>query len=102
MSRLEPISPCPARAAPPGRMRHAPSEQLARHPHPAAFAAVLLSGAYVEAGDTGRHWVQPGDVVLHQAWESHLDRFDARGADVLVLALDDRDATRICGRIADP
>ena len=66
-------------------MRHAPLERLARHRHHEAFAAVVLSGGYEEAGDTGRHRVRAGDVVLHRAFESHRDAFDGRGAQVLVL-----------------
>jgi AraC-like DNA-binding protein len=83
-------------------MRHPPGELLARHPHGRAFATLVLSGGYVEAGDTGRHRVQAGDVLLHQAWESHRDRFGDRGAEVLVLAIADVDASRPAGRVADP
>ncbi|THD58507.1 AraC family transcriptional regulator [Phenylobacterium sp.] len=83
-------------------MRHAPRETLPRHLHDHAFAAVVLSGGYVEAGDTGRHRMEAGDVLLHQAWESHLDRFDGRGAEVLVLEIADADAHRLQGRVADP
>lgn len=90
------------REAEPGRMRHAPRLQLPRHPHDHGFAALVLSGGYVEAGDTGRHRMEAGDVLLHQAWESHLDRFDARGAEVLVLAIEDADAADLVGRVADP
>jgi AraC-like DNA-binding protein len=90
------------RAAEPGRMRHPPRQQLPRHPHDHGFAALVLSGGYVEAGDTGRHWMEPGDVLLHQAWESHLDRFDGRGAEVLVLPIADTDARIAVGRVADP
>jgi AraC-like DNA-binding protein len=100
MHGLERTSPC--RAISPGRLRHAPREQLARHPHARAFATLVLAGGYVEAGDTGRHWMVPGDVLLHQAWESHLDRFGDRGAEVLVLAINDEDASRPAGRVADP
>jgi AraC-like DNA-binding protein len=82
-------------------MRHPPRELLARHPHACAFATLVLSGGYVEAGDTGRHRVGPGDVLLHQAWESHLDRFGDRGAEVLVLPIGDDDARRPAGRVAD-
>jgi AraC-like DNA-binding protein len=82
-------------------MRHAPCERLSRHPHEEAFAAVVLSGGYVEAGDTGRHALEPGDVVLHCAWESHLDRFDGRGAEVLLLAMSNLGGGAISGRVAD-
>jgi AraC-like DNA-binding protein len=83
-------------------MRHPPREHLPRHPHDHGFAAVLLSGGYVEAGDTGRHRVAPGDVLLHRSWESHLDGFDACGAEVLVFALEDEADLPVLGRIADP
>lgn len=83
-------------------MRHQPREHLPRHPHDHGFAALLLSGSYVEAGDTGRHRVEPGDVLLHRSWESHLDGFDACGAEVLVFALEDEASMPVLGRIADP
>lgn len=101
MADLERPSRPGLREAEPGRTRHAPREQLTRHLHEHAFAAVVLSGGYVEAGDTGRHWMEPGDVLLHQAWEGHLDRFGGRGAEVLVLDIADTDAERLCGRVAD-
>lgn len=95
---------CPAcpRPAPAGRTRHAPWEDLARHRHDHGFAALVLSGGYVEAGDTGRHRVEAGDVVVHRAFESHLDRFDARGAEVLVLPLPRGWDGPACGRAGDP
>ncbi|MBW8813057.1 MAG: helix-turn-helix domain-containing protein [Caulobacterales bacterium] len=104
MAGLERISPriLPTRTAVPGRLRHAPSETLSRHRHREAFAAVVLAGGYVEAGDTGRHRVQAGDVVLHRAFESHLDRFDRPGAEVLVLPLADDWAGPVLGAVADP
>lgn len=102
MAGLECTSHWGIRSADPGRTRHGPREDLPRHPHDHAFAALVLSGGYVEAGDTGRHAVEAGDVLLHRAWESHLDRFDSRGAEVLVLPIADRDTTPLIGRIADP
>jgi len=76
---------------------------MPRHPHDHGFAAVVLSGGYVEAGDTGQHRMEAGDVLFHQAWESHLDRFDGRGAEVLVLPIADCDiGGALTGRIADP
>lgn len=102
MGDLEPTSRPQAREAEPGRMRHTPHETLTRHLHGHAFATVVLSGGYVEAGDTGRHCVAAGDVLLHRAWESHLDRFGPAGADVLVVDIADGDAQRPSGRISDP
>ncbi len=104
MAGLEPTShpDAAARPAEAGRMRHAPSENLPRHRHDEAFAAIVLSGGYVEAGDTGRHRCEPGDVVLHRACEQHLDRFDRAGAEVLVLPLPLVWSAPAHGRIADP
>jgi hypothetical protein len=43
---------------------------IGRHVHKRAYAALVLSGCYEEAGDSGRHRVQVGNVVLHEAFES--------------------------------
>ncbi|HEY3814810.1 MAG TPA: AraC family transcriptional regulator [Caulobacteraceae bacterium] len=83
-------------------MRHGSSERLPRHPHETAFAAIVLTGGYVEAGDTGRHGLTPGDVLMHRAWESHLDRFGRGGAEVLILPIQERDIGAQTGRVADP
>jgi AraC-like DNA-binding protein len=83
------------------RTHHAPNEVLPRHKHGEAFAALVLSGRYAEAGDTGRHRVEPGDVLIHQAFESHIDRFDGEGAEVAVIALPDVWNGPLLGRIAD-
>jgi AraC-like DNA-binding protein len=90
------------RCAAPGRMRHDPCANLPRHCHREPFAAVVLAGGYDEAGDTGRHRVSAGDIIFHRAFESHLDRFDHPGAEVLVIPLpvDWEGQTR--GRIDDP
>lgn len=86
----------------PGRMRHASGEILQRHRHDVAFAAVVLAGSYVEAGDTGLHRVSAGDVVLHRPYEAHLDRFDSAGAEVLTLQLPQDFSGGSIRRIADP
>lgn len=70
-----------------GPMRHAPHERLGRHRHDEAFVALVLAGAYVEAGDTGRHRLRAGDVLVHRRWEYHLDEFAGCGAQVLILPL---------------
>jgi hypothetical protein len=51
-----------------------PPPLIGRHVHTRAYAALVLSGCYEEAGDSGRHRVQAGNVVLHEAFEAHLDR----------------------------
>src|SRR5579864_1021831 len=60
---------------------------LHRHVHQKPYAALVLSGCYEEAGDTGRHRVGAGDVIFHEAFEAHLDRVPASGAQVLNLPL---------------
>ncbi|MDC7810426.1 AraC family transcriptional regulator [Sphingomonas koreensis] len=95
---------CSFAEAPIGRLRHHANELRERHCHDDPFVAVVLSGGYQEAGDEGRWNVRPGDVLIHHAFESHLDRFDHRGAEVLVLpvphALSQSRTMR--GRVADP
>jgi AraC-like DNA-binding protein len=83
-------------------MHHRGGETLHRHLHERPYAAIVLSGGYVEAGDTGRHCVTAGDVIVHRAFERHLDRFDPRGAEVLVLPLSARWCRSVRGHIADP
>ena len=60
---------------------------LGRHVHEEAYAALVLSGGYEEAGDRGRFQVKAGDVVFHEQFEAHLDRFSETGAVVLNLRL---------------
>jgi AraC-like DNA-binding protein len=60
---------------------------LARHGHEKAYAALVLAGGYEEAGDHGRFRVKAGDVIFHEQFEAHLDRFSETGAVVLNLRL---------------
>ncbi len=60
---------------------------MERHRHAQAYAAVVLAGGYLEAGDRGRFRAQPGQVLIHGAWESHMDAFSGAGARVLNLPL---------------
>src|SRR5438552_3446097 len=76
---------------------------LSRHVHKHAYAALVLSGCYEEAGDLGCLRVGPGDVVLHEAFEAHLDRFSAAGATVFNISLHaQRTFQPGLGRIDDP
>lgn len=63
------------------------SSVFSRHSHQHAYAAIVLSGGYEEAGDQGRFWVEAGDVVLHDRFEAHLNRFPDSGAVVVNLPL---------------
>jgi AraC-like DNA-binding protein len=76
---------------------------LGRHVHRKAYAALVLSGGYEEAGDHGRFRVKAGDVIFHAPFEAHLDRFSAVGAVVLNLALPEGcSCATALARVADP
>lgn len=105
--RLEPISPllpkpCGCGACGSLRTQHHPGEILPRHRHDGVFAAIVLSGTYVEAGDSGRYRVVPGDVLFHAPFESHLDRFDHSRAEVLNLPMPANWNGPVLGRLGDP
>jgi AraC-like DNA-binding protein len=63
------------------------ASSLSRHVHERAYAALVLSGGYEEAGDYGRFQVKAGDVIFHEQFEAHLDRFSETGAAILNLPL---------------
>jgi AraC-like DNA-binding protein len=74
-----------------------------RHVHEAAYAALVLSGGYEEAGDRGRFQVEAGDVIFHDQFEGHLNRFPVSGAVVLNLRLPiSRSYTTEIARVSDP
>jgi AraC-like DNA-binding protein len=60
---------------------------LPRHRHTGAYAAVVVSGDFVEAGDWGRYRLEAGKVVFHPAFEAHRDDFGRTGAAVLNVPL---------------
>jgi AraC-like DNA-binding protein len=72
-----------------GRQRRIGGTVLPRHRHEASYLALVLSGGYEEAGDRARHRVHAGDLVLHGAFEAHLNRYESTGAEVLNLLLPD-------------
>lgn len=72
-----------------------------RHHHLAPYAALVLRGGYVEAGDCGRFRAEAGNVLIHDAFEAHQDQFGAVGADILNLPLD-QPANFAFGRLDDP
>ena len=59
-----------------------------RHRHDAPYAAIVLTGGYLEAGDAGRYRVEPGDVLVHGRFEAHANRIAAGGSWVVNLPLD--------------
>lgn len=84
-----------------GVSRYAGGERMARHRHAEAYAAVVLSGGYLEAGDRGRFRAEPGHVLIHGRYESHQDAFTPRGATVLNILLE-RPLDLPMGVVADP
>ncbi len=79
------------------------SSSFGRHVHEEAYAALVLSGGYEEAGDHGRFQVKAGDVVFHEQFDAHLDRFSESGAVVLNLRLPvGCSYTAGMARVADP
>lgn len=81
--------------------QHDASERMPRHRHAEAYAALILSGGYTEAGDNGRVRVQPGHVVVHAAYEAHQDFFSTSGAKVLNIPLPDG-LRVVTGVVPDP
>jgi AraC-like DNA-binding protein len=81
----------------------APTLEIVRHHHVAAYATLVIAGGYEEAGDGGRFRVTAGDVLVHAAFSCHHDRISRTGALVLDLPLpfDGRDWPAR-GRLSDP
>ena len=75
--------------------------RMERHRHGYDYAALVLSGGYLEAGDRGRFHARPGQVLIHGPWESHMDAFSGSGAVVLNLPWS-RDVAFGVGRLDDP
>lgn len=76
-------------------------QKIQRHHHETAYAALVLRGGYVEAGDCGRIRAEPGHVLFHAAFEGHFDTIGDSGADILNLPLSS-DPDYAHGRCADP
>jgi AraC-like DNA-binding protein len=76
--------------------------RLPRHRHRQAYVAVVLSGGYEECGSRGRYRVRPGEVLVHDVFDSHLNRFADRDTHVLNLTLPGLAPSYGFGRIADP
>ena len=86
-----------------GRERWDAHARVPRHRHDVAYAAIVLSGGYEECGSRGRYRVKAGDVLVHAAFDAHLDRFAEKPTRILNLvgsAFSFAEARR--GRIDDP
>lgn len=88
---------------PPGAeiSRERTARRVARHHHIAPYAAVVLRGGYLEAGDGGRFQAGAGDVLVHDAFDAHQDQFGSTGADILNVPLTAPPGVRYA-RISDP
>jgi len=63
---------------------------LPRHRHAAAYATVVLAGSFEEASFAGRFIAEPGDVLLHGAFDCHANRaVSRRPLQILRLPWDD-------------
>lgn len=83
------------------RQRLAPHERLSRHRHSGAYAALVLSGSYVEAGDLGRRRVSCGEIVFHRAFEAHSNYIGSSGAEVLNFPITSTNGMAPFAKIAD-
>jgi AraC-like DNA-binding protein len=70
-----------------GREKWGAGSSVLRHRHDQAYAAIVLSGGYEESGSRGRFRVGPGDVLLHRAFDAHLNRFPGKGTQILNIVL---------------
>jgi AraC-like DNA-binding protein len=85
-----------------GISTHRASDRMSRHRHLEGYAALVLSGGYLEAGDRGRIRVQAGQVLIHGAYEAHQDHFSRAGAVVLNIPLVDALDAATTGAVDDP
>lgn len=85
-----------------GREALACRARIGRHRHRHPYVAIVLSGAYLEAGDCGRRRVSAGDVLVHEPFETHLNEIGARGAEVLNLPLPTGVRLPASARVRDP
>jgi AraC-like DNA-binding protein len=75
---------------------------IPRHRHAKAYAALVVSGHYEEAGDAGRYLVTEGDILVHRAHEAHQNLIGSVGALVLNLPLPNHINLPSAFKIADP
>lgn len=67
--------------------RHDAHARICRHRHVDGYAALVLTGGYIEAGEGGRTRVAAGHVLVHQPYEAHFNQFSVYGATVLNIPL---------------
>lgn len=67
--------------------RHTLGECIHPHRHEQSYAALVLEGAYEEAGPDGVWRVEAGDLIVHPPFHLHLNRFGVGNARVLNVTL---------------
>src|SRR5687767_8026383 len=76
---------------------------LSWHSHEQGYAAIVLSGSYVEAGDGGRRRVSEGHIIVHPPFTGHSNRISERGAGVVNIDLSLQEALSLPGgALEDP
>ena len=81
-------------------IRYLGAERIPRHRHEEPYAALVIEGGYIEAGDRGRLIVEAGYVVIHGPYEAHQDAFAPKGTVVLNFPIDL--GSSAVARVADP
>src|SRR5450755_4483124 len=71
----------------PTRQKLERGQRFLRHRHRYPYAAVVLAGAYREAGSGGRFRVSSGEVMFHDAFDAHLNCVEPTGAVILNIPL---------------
>jgi AraC-like DNA-binding protein len=87
------------RAARPQRL--AASSVLPWHAHEEGYAAIVLSGGYLEAGDGGRFRAEAGQVLIHPPFSGHANWVASRDVELVNVALPMEDAVRLSSGTAD-
>jgi len=85
-----------------GRQSWSTAHRIPLHRHDQAYVAVVLCGSYEECGSRGRLRASPGDVLLHNAFDAHLNRFRHTGAQILNLVGAGPARGFGLGRVTDP
>lgn len=85
---------------PPERQTLEPRQAIPRHRHDEAYVALVLTGGYEEAGESGRRRLAPGEAAVHEAFAGHHNSIGAGGA--VVLNLPAAGLFGGFGQVADP
>jgi AraC-like DNA-binding protein len=87
------------RIAPPQRLPA--SSVLPWHAHDEGYAAIVLSGGYLEAGDGGRHRAETGQVLIHPPFSGHANWIARRDVEIVNISLPLEDALRLASGTTD-